>query len=112
MAPIRKNKGEEIFHADDKGHFMFVVLKGTLAIEIEGVHFETVRPGGIVGEMALIDDGGRRSATVVATEDSELQVINRNRFHHLVQQNPEFALDVMKVLARRLKKMNTRAQDD
>ena len=111
-ASIRKSKGEVIFRAGDKGHFMFQVLRGAIAIEIDGVMIETITAGGIVGEMALIDEGGRRSATVVAMEDSEMQPINQNRFRGLVRENPDFALDVMKVFARRLKEMNERLRAD
>jgi len=45
-------------------------------------------------------------------EDSELQPINQNRFRGLVRENPDFALDVMKVFARRLKEMNERLRAD
>ncbi|HEU5100134.1 MAG TPA: Crp/Fnr family transcriptional regulator [Roseiflexaceae bacterium] len=60
-------------------------------------------PGGIVGEMALIDDRPR-SATAVAATDCRLVPIDERRFTFLVQQTPMFALAVMRVMAERLRR--------
>ena len=55
--------------------------------------------------MALID-GAPRSATAVANEACELVRIDRDAFRQLVRQNPDFALEVMHVMAKRLRQMN------
>ena len=59
------------------------------------------------GELALVDDD-RRSATVVALEDSEFIVIRKEDFLILGRSNPEVALPVTraiaKILAGRLRK--------
>jgi CRP/FNR family transcriptional regulator, cyclic AMP receptor protein len=55
--------------------------------------------------MALIDHA-ERSATAVVTIDSEIIPIDEKRFLFLVQQTPFFALDVMRVLAHRLRAMD------
>ena len=57
------------------------------------------------GEMALID-GSPRSATAVASEACELAPIDKAAFAHLVRQDPDFALRVMRLLAQRLRQMN------
>jgi CRP/FNR family cyclic AMP-dependent transcriptional regulator len=66
---------------------------------------ESVGPNGIFGEMALID-GSPRSATAVAAEPTEVAPIDRAAFAHLVRQNPDFALQVLRLLAARLRQMN------
>ena len=63
---------------------------------------ETVGPGGLVGEMALISPD-LRSATVTATADSQLAVIDQASFESLLNHVPEFTMHVMDVLADRLK---------
>ena len=105
---VVKQSGEALFSAGDKGHFMFIVEKGEIGILHEGETLETVGAGGIVGEMAFFDDEGVRSADAVATCQSTLFPINRRRFRELVQRNPDFALEVMKIQARRLREMNER----
>ena len=59
----------------DKGDAMYVVRSGELTIEKGGKVMETVGPGGVFGEMALID-GSPRVATVRAKTDCEVARIN------------------------------------
>jgi CRP-like cAMP-binding protein len=87
---------------------MYVVKDGEANIVVHGKVVETVGPGGIVGELALIDTQPR-SATVVAKTDCQLVPIDEKRFMFLVQQTPYFSLHVMRVLADRLRRMDERA---
>ena len=105
---VTKQAGESVFNAGDKGHFMFIVEQGQNEISRDGDTLEAVSAGGVVGEMALVDDEGTRSADAIATRFSTLVPINRRRFRELVQRDPNFALEVMKVQARRLRQMNER----
>jgi CRP-like cAMP-binding protein len=100
--------GRVILDAGTPATTAYVVKRGTLTIRIEGVTLETVGEGGIVGEMALVDEG-RRSATVVAETDCELVPVDQKRFLFLVQQTPFFAIEVMRARATRLRAMNQRA---
>lgn len=97
--------GEEVFAQGSPRDRMYVVVTGEVEIRIDGVAVEQAGPGGLVGEMALIDDGPRSSA-VVARVDSELVPVDRDRFLFLVQQTPFFAFTVMRVLTERLRRMN------
>ena len=105
---IRFDAGQVVFKKGDAGHEIYIVRSGELHI-LDGNHvFETVGPGGIVGEMALVD-GGPRSATVRANSASEVIPIDERRFLFMVQQTPHFALRVMKIMSERLRAMNVRA---
>jgi CRP/FNR family cyclic AMP-dependent transcriptional regulator len=97
--------GETLFEAASRADCMFVVRSGRLGVVIDGVTVETVAPGGFVGEMGLLDDE-HRSATVVALDDTEIARIDRRRFLFLIQQTPFFAIEVMRVMAHRLRAMN------
>ena len=67
--------------------------------------FETVGQNGIFGEMALIDESPR-SATAVALTDVTVAPITEKQFLFLVKHMPTFALMVMRVLAKRLRRQN------
>jgi CRP-like cAMP-binding protein len=97
--------GEKIFVEDDEASTMYVVRSGRVSILTYGTVLESVGPNGMFGEMALID-GSPRSATAVASEPCEVVPIDQAAFAHLVRQDPDFALRVMRLLARRIRHMN------
>ena len=101
-------KGRTIFEEGDRGDEFFIVVRGQVEIRSGDRHFETLGPDGIFGEMALIDDSPR-SATAVALTDVTLAPIREGQFLFLVQNTPFFALSVMRVLARRLRRQNKTA---
>jgi len=68
--------GEVVFAAGGPGDLMFVVLEGDVDVTLNGTLLETVGPGGIVGELALIDEGPR-SADVVARGAATLVPVPR-----------------------------------
>jgi len=57
----------------------------------------------VIGELAPIDHGPR-SATAVAVTPYTLAPIDEKQFQFMVQQTPFFALQVMRVLAERLRR--------
>jgi len=97
--------GQTLFDEGENGHLMYVLMSGTAMIMVRNRLVETAEAGAIVGEMAMIDDA-RRAATVIAKTDCRLLPIERQRFNFLVQQTPNFALHVMRVIADRLRKTN------
>ena len=99
--------GEKIFETYDMGAEMYVVLEGEVEISIGSQVMETLGLGEPFGEMALIDQAPR-TATAVAKTLCKLAVIPERRFLFMVQQTPHFALQIMKVMADRLRKMNAR----
>jgi len=96
---------ERIFSYGDDGDTMFVVLTGRVKLVHYGAVLENVEPGGLFGEMSLID-AAPRSATAIAVEPAEVTLIDRTVFRRLVKQDPDFALAVMRGLADRLRRMN------
>lgn len=105
VALQRFSTGDKIFLTEDDASVMYVVRSGRVNIMVSGVVLETIGPGGLFGEMALID-GAPRSATAVAVEEAEVAPIDRNAFLFMVRQSPDFALEVMSVLAARIRRMN------
>jgi len=104
--PIQQHEESEIIFSDgDDGDYMFLVRAGSVDIIRNGAVVETVGPGGIFGEMALID-GSPRSATAKVSEPCELVAIPEKGFLFMVHETPYFALDVMRTLSERLRVMN------
>src|SRR5438477_10977992 len=100
--------GQVLFTEGDPPNSMYVVRSGALRIRSGGVIYEDVGPGGIVGEMALVERYPARSATVYALSDCELVAVDEARFSSLVSEAPHFALRVMQILSRRLRAMDRR----
>jgi CRP/FNR family transcriptional regulator, cyclic AMP receptor protein len=97
--------GERVFSRGDRGDAMYAVLEGAVDIVLGDAVVETVGPGGIIGELALVDESPR-SASAVARVDSHLARVDKREFTFLVQEHPTFALQVMQVLAERIRNAN------
>jgi len=100
--------GDVIFSEGDPGETMFAIRAGEVEIHIGDDVLETLGEGAIFGELALIDKVNR-SASARARTACEIVVIDERQFTFLVQQTPTFALQVMRVLAERLRR-NTPAK--
>jgi CRP/FNR family transcriptional regulator, cyclic AMP receptor protein len=97
--------GAVIFKEGEPGETMYVVKDGAIDVFIHDKLIDTVEPGSIVGEMAIIDSGPR-SATAVARTLCQLVPIDQKRFSFLVQGTPYFAIQVMQIMANRLRRTN------
>jgi CRP/FNR family transcriptional regulator, cyclic AMP receptor protein len=103
--------GEVLFREGDEANAMYVVKHGTLRILSGSTILETVREGGLIGEMAIIEEHMPRSATVIAGTYCELVEIDVPRFLSLVASTPDFSITVLRVISRRLRVMNRRYRD-
>ena len=88
---------------DEQNGLMYVLMSGTAEIWVKDRKMETAEAGALLGEMAMIDDGPR-SATVVAKNNCRVLPVDRQRFNFLIQQTPNFAQCVMRVMANRLRR--------
>jgi CRP/FNR family cyclic AMP-dependent transcriptional regulator len=97
--------GHPLFREGEVGDTMFVVLEGAVEVSHGERVIETIGPGGIIGELALIDTAPR-SASATAATPSRLVCVGKQEFTFLVQEHPTFALQVMTVMAERLRRAN------
>ena len=101
-------QGEPIVQQGDAGSSMFVVLRGKVAVMLDGAgHREqvaTLEPGGFFGEMSLMT-GEPRSATVVALDEVECAELHKDDVAALLQQRPELARDISAILEDRQKEL-------
>jgi len=97
---MRYNSGKLIMQEGQAGVFMYVVLEGQVAVTIHDRIVEKVGPGGMFGEMALIERS-ERLANAVAETDCVLLAINRNVFLEMVKENPEFGFALLGAVGER-----------
>jgi CRP-like cAMP-binding protein len=102
---IRLPAGSSLFREGDEGHLMYVLSIGSAEVLVGNRVVERLQHGSVVGEMGIVSPGPR-SATVVASEDCEFVEIDEKRFQFLVQQTPYFALQIMRLMAERLRHAN------
>jgi CRP-like cAMP-binding protein len=95
--------GETIFNEGDEADRMYVISEGSVALSMNGDVIETLGPGGLFGEIAVIDREPR-TAGAVAETDTTLVAIDKRRFWFLVQETPYFAEIVMRVMSHRLRR--------
>ena len=105
---IPLERGQVLFIEGDRPDFLYLVKSGALRIMSGGAIYEDVGPGGIVGEMGIVEESALRSASVIALMPSSVIPVDKAQFLALVERAPSFALTVMRVLSRRLRAMNRR----
>jgi len=97
--------GETLFKEDEKGGEMYVLLSGSVDIFVNSKLVEKASEGAILGEMGIVGNHPH-SATVITTSDCRFAVIDAARFNFLVQQTPNFAIHVMRVMADRIRNID------
>ncbi len=102
QSTVRYERGKVIMVAGQAGALMYVVLEGRVAISIRGAVVERVGPGGVFGEMALVDQSPR-SANAAAETDCSLLAVNRNVFLSLVKSDPTFGISLLSSTAERVR---------
>jgi CRP-like cAMP-binding protein len=101
--------GEVLFNQGDPGDELIIVQEGKLAIYVPddgkpaaGQPIRLFGPGGLLGEMVLVDQKPR-SLSARAEEASVILTLHRDAFHHLVSESPQFSLALMANLSGRVR---------
>lgn len=95
--------GDIIFEEGAAGDFMYVVMEGEVDILHHDKVINKIQVGNVFGEMALIDDSPR-SATARASLPTKTALVNRFDFTFYVEHSPFFALDMLEIMANRLRR--------
>lgn len=100
--------GNYIFLEDSEGEQCFFVLEGSVKVtrlskDGREVILAMLNEGDFFGEMSLLD-GESRSANVIALEKTKVLTLDRNDFITVVNDYPQIAVQLLKELARRLRK--------
>lgn len=100
-------KDSVILMEEDAGSALFVIVRGKVKISRTSndgreVILTYLTDSDFFGEMAILD-GMTRSATVIASEDSELFIIQRDDFLNLLKDHPEVSIALLQELTKRLR---------
>ena len=111
----RFTSGETLFHRGDPAAHLYVLATGTAKITLPDEYgkeavIALLRPGEVFGELALFDDAPR-SATVVAVNDVECLLVGRDDFLSLLERAPQAMREVLRQLARTLRRSTDRVED-
>lgn len=105
-------KDEVLFHQNDPGGVLYIVLSGTVEVGLHGkqgegfIRLATYTAGSTFGEMSLFDNSPR-SAEAVAKQDTLTLLLRREPFVALARQYPDLSLQLMTTLSQRLRHANT-----
>lgn len=100
--------GQMIFNFGDPGHALYIVRSGEVEIFVkndqgEKIVLEVAQSGDVFGEVSLLDDGPR-TAWVSAVTNAEVLRLDREHFEDYVRLYTPAALNLLSVIARRLRK--------
>jgi len=106
-------RNEVVFHRDDPGDSLHLIQKGRFSLRVatplgDVATIAVLGPGDSFGEMALLAEEPRRSATVTALEEAETFAVHRAEFEQLRSRHPEVDRILLRFLAGELRRMNER----
>ena len=96
-----------LFHAGEKGDGLYEIEQGLVKVTVESTEgheriVALIGPGGIVGELAIID-GMPRSASVGVLQDCTYRFVSKEAFDKFAASHPEFYRELVLVLSARLR---------
>ena len=89
-----------------EAHWLYIIKTGEAEVRVvaDGTGLSekvaTLPAGAFFGEMGLMT-GEPRTATVIATTDTECYRLDKEAFHDILRKRPEIAEDISLILARR-----------
>lgn len=107
LAPLRIPGGERLFKVGEPGDSLYVVAAGSIELSVTDttgakIVLAICGPGELFGELSLFD-GGARTATATAIEDSELMTLDREDLLDFLKRNPHAALDLLTMMGQRIR---------
>lgn len=101
--------GEYIFRENDAADALYIVARGELGIVLEGrsdtdtpIPLALMGPMSVIGEVILVDDAARRTASVRCKTDTQMVRIPRERLLRLCRDYPEIGYFIMRRIAANL----------
>jgi CRP-like cAMP-binding protein len=86
------------------GDSFFFIIDGRVSVQTQVGSGDPLRPGDFFGEMSLLD-GEPRSATITATTDVRLLIVEHSHFWRLLGETPDLVRRILIVLSRRVRRL-------
>ena len=104
---VEVEEGKVLTREGDLGREFFVIVDGDVSVTRDGNEIRRLGPGDFFGEIALIYENARRTATVTAASPLRFFVLTRQSFRSLLEHQPEIEDKVMAALEDRLRSDNS-----
>ena len=95
------SRGQSLVSEGAAGYVFFVIEEGTAGVEREGEFLRELGPGDHFGEIAILD-GGRRTASVVATSNMRILAMFGTEFRRMESELPDLAERIRATMRDRL----------
>ncbi len=92
-------KGEVVFQYGEAGVGMYIIVKGSVSISLNGKQITQLKEGDFFGEIALVEEGGRRTADTVSSEESILIGFFKPDLFEITSRNPTAGVKIFSRLA-------------
>ncbi|MEO8290166.1 MAG: cyclic nucleotide-binding domain-containing protein [Gaiellaceae bacterium] len=99
---LEVDEGKVLTREGDLGREFFVIVDGEVSVTRDGQEIRRLGPGDFFGEIALVWEPARRTATVTAATPLRFFVLTRQSFRSLLEHQPEIEQKVMEALEQRL----------
>ena len=94
--------GHAIVSEGRAGYAFYVLADGAAEVSVDGEVVRTIGPGDHFGEIAILDDSGRRTATVVAITPVLVYSLFGTSFRVLQAEHPDVAEALEQAMRERL----------
>ena len=101
--------GTVVTQMGEPGDSFFIIIDGAVVVRTPVGASSQLQPGDVFGEMSLLD-GEPRSATIVATTDVRLLVVDRSHFWQLLGETPDLVSRILTILSRRVRRLEQTVQ--
>ena len=100
--------GEIIYTQGEDADCLYLVVEGEVTLKVGGSLVDTVKEGGFLGEMAILERAPRFELAE-SVSDVRLLPLDRKGFEAIIRKNPELARTILRTLAQRLRQTNIAA---
>jgi CRP/FNR family cyclic AMP-dependent transcriptional regulator len=115
METLDVRKGEVIFNEGEPGDSLYIIMSGKIKLGRRAADgrqnlLSVLGPSDMLGELSLFDPGPR-TATATAVTDTRLARMRKQALRPWLSNRPEIAEQLLRVLARRLRRTNDALAD-
>jgi CRP-like cAMP-binding protein len=99
---LEVKEGKVLAREGEIGYEFFVIVDGEVAVTKDGQEVRRLAPGDFFGEIALVYESPRRTATVTAVTPLRFFVLTRQAFRGLLAHHPDIEAKVLEALEERV----------
>lgn len=100
---LEVEEGKVLAREGEIGSEFFVIVDGEVEVAKDGAKLRTLKSGEFFGEIALIWDSPRRTATVTAASPLRFFVLTRQAFRSLIDRHPDIERKVLECIEQRVR---------